>query len=90
MLTKTCWGIFFIGCNNLYFLLKRERGWQTFKRPGVDSFLEHLAQFYEIVIYSDQSNMVIYSLFILNSIATFINFNHRKKLYLFCFAIAVC
>ncbi|XP_023534832.1 mitochondrial import inner membrane translocase subunit TIM50 [Cucurbita pepo subsp. pepo] len=37
----------------------RERGWQTFKRPGVDSFLEHLAQFYEIVIYSDQSNMYV-------------------------------
>lgn len=37
----------------------RERGWQTFKRPGVDAFLEHLAQFYEIVIYSDQSNMYV-------------------------------
>ncbi|CAK9308671.1 unnamed protein product [Citrullus colocynthis] len=37
----------------------RERGWQTFKRPGVDAFLEHLAQFYEIVVYSDQSNMYV-------------------------------
>lgn len=55
-------GFFLAGCNNFFFLLvKRERGWQTFKRPGVDAFLEHLAQFYEIVVYSDQSNMVIYS-----------------------------
>ncbi|KAF9604903.1 hypothetical protein IFM89_011185 [Coptis chinensis] len=33
---------------------KRERGWRTFKRPGVDAFLERLAQFYEIVVFSDQ------------------------------------
>ncbi|XP_058081386.1 mitochondrial import inner membrane translocase subunit TIM50 isoform X3 [Magnolia sinica] len=38
---------------------KRERGWRTFKRPGVDVFLEHLAQFYEIVIYSDQLSMYV-------------------------------
>lgn len=40
--------------------VKREKGWQTFKRPGVDAFLEHLAQFYEIVIYSDEQSMVIW------------------------------
>lgn len=39
--------------------LKRDRGWRTFKRPGVDDFLEHLAQYYEIVVYSDQQAMVI-------------------------------
>ncbi|CAM8898626.1 unnamed protein product [Rhodiola kirilowii] len=38
---------------------KRDRGWQTFKRPGVDAFLEQLAQFYEIVVYSDQQNMYV-------------------------------
>jgi len=38
---------------------KRDTGWQTFKRPGVDAFLEHLAQFYEIVVYTDEQNMVI-------------------------------
>ncbi|KAK4781562.1 hypothetical protein SAY86_015664 [Trapa natans] len=38
---------------------KRDRGWRTFKRPGVDAFLEHLAKFYEIVIYSDQLNMYV-------------------------------
>ncbi|KAL2473111.1 Mitochondrial import inner membrane translocase subunit TIM50 [Forsythia ovata] len=38
---------------------KRDRGWRTFKRPGVDSFLEHLAQFYEIVVYSDQLSMYV-------------------------------
>ncbi|XP_062170235.1 mitochondrial import inner membrane translocase subunit TIM50 [Alnus glutinosa] len=37
----------------------REKGWQTFKRPGVDAFLEHLAQFYEIVIYSDEQSMFV-------------------------------
>lgn len=39
--------------------VKREKGWQTFKRPGVDAFLEHLAQFYEIVIYSDEQSMFV-------------------------------
>lgn len=38
---------------------KRERGWRTYKRPGVDAFLEHLAQFYEIVVYSDQLNVYV-------------------------------
>ncbi|KAH6822757.1 Haloacid dehalogenase-like hydrolase superfamily protein [Perilla frutescens var. hirtella] len=38
---------------------KRDRGWRTFKRPGVDAFLEHLAQFYEIVLYSDQLNVYV-------------------------------
>ncbi|GFP80468.1 mitochondrial import inner membrane translocase subunit tim50 [Phtheirospermum japonicum] len=38
---------------------KRDRGWRTFKRPGVDAFLEHLAQFYEIVVYSDQLPMYV-------------------------------
>ncbi|KAJ6802500.1 mitochondrial import inner membrane translocase subunit TIM50 [Iris pallida] len=37
----------------------RERGWRTFKRPGVDAFLEHLAKFYEIVVYSDQLSMYV-------------------------------
>jgi hypothetical protein len=40
--------------------VKRDTGWQTFKRPGVDAFLEHLAQFYEIVVYTDEQNMVIW------------------------------
>ncbi|EOY12058.1 Haloacid dehalogenase-like hydrolase superfamily protein isoform 5 [Theobroma cacao] len=43
----------------LYTDWKRERGWRTFKRPGVDSFLEHLAKFYEIIVYSDQMNMYV-------------------------------
>lgn len=42
----------------VYFLplwhVKRDRGWRTFKRPGVDAFLEHMAKFYEIIVYSDQ------------------------------------
>ncbi|VAH64220.1 unnamed protein product [Triticum turgidum subsp. durum] len=38
---------------------KRERGWRTFKRPGVDAFLEHLAKFYEVVVYSDQLSMYV-------------------------------
>ncbi|KAI5074388.1 hypothetical protein GOP47_0010349 [Adiantum capillus-veneris] len=32
----------------------RDRGWKTFKRPGAEAFLEHLAQFYELIIYTDQ------------------------------------
>uniref|UniRef100_A0A803N9X4 Mitochondrial import inner membrane translocase subunit TIM50 n=1 Tax=Chenopodium quinoa TaxID=63459 RepID=A0A803N9X4_CHEQI len=38
---------------------KRERGWRTFKRPGVDAFLEHLAQYFEIVVYSDNLSMYV-------------------------------
>ncbi|KAB1203829.1 Mitochondrial import inner membrane translocase subunit TIM50 [Morella rubra] len=37
----------------------REKGWQTLKRPGVDAFLEHLAQFYEIIVYSDEQSMFV-------------------------------
>jgi TFIIF-interacting CTD phosphatase-like protein len=39
--------------------VKRDRGWRTFKRPGVDDFLQHLGRFYEIVVYSDQLSMVM-------------------------------
>uniref|UniRef100_A0A2P2KK22 Mitochondrial import inner membrane translocase subunit TIM50 n=1 Tax=Rhizophora mucronata TaxID=61149 RepID=A0A2P2KK22_RHIMU len=38
---------------------KRDRGWRTFKRPGVDDFLQHMAKFYEIIVYSDQLNMYV-------------------------------
>ncbi|XP_010552374.1 PREDICTED: mitochondrial import inner membrane translocase subunit TIM50-like isoform X2 [Tarenaya hassleriana] len=43
----------------LYTDWKRDRGWRTFKRPGVDAFLEHLAKYYEIVVYSDQMDMYV-------------------------------
>ncbi|KAG8365145.1 hypothetical protein BUALT_Bualt18G0073900 [Buddleja alternifolia] len=42
-----------------YYITSRDRGWRTFKRPGVDAFLEHLAQYYEIVVYSDQLDMYV-------------------------------
>lgn len=29
---------------------KRDRGWRTFKRPGVDAFLEHLAKLLYILM----------------------------------------
>ena len=41
-----------------YISVKRERGWRTFKRPGVDAFLEHMSKLYEVVVYSDQTPMV--------------------------------
>jgi hypothetical protein len=78
--------------------VKREKGWQTFKRPGVDAFLEHLAQFFEIVVYSDEQNMVIclftpYSWSLLCSYVN--NYYHyflSKYNYLSCFLwiCAVC
>ncbi|CAA7050787.1 unnamed protein product [Microthlaspi erraticum] len=43
----------------LYTDWKRDRGWRTFKRPGVDAFLEHLGRYYEIVVYSDQMDMYV-------------------------------
>lgn len=33
---------------------KRERGWRTFKRPGIDAFLRQVSQFYEVVVFTDQ------------------------------------
>lgn len=45
----------------LSFSVKRERGWRTFKRPGVDAFLEHMSKLYEVVVYSDQPPMVSWS-----------------------------
>lgn len=36
---------------------KRETGWSTFKRPGLDAFLEQLSQFYEIIVYTDEINV---------------------------------
>ncbi|TVU20629.1 hypothetical protein EJB05_36844, partial [Eragrostis curvula] len=38
---------------------QRERGWRTFKRPGVDAFVEHMAQYYEVVVFSDQPPMYV-------------------------------
>ena len=32
----------------------RSRGWRTFKRPGTDDFLQHLAQRFELVLYTSQ------------------------------------
>ncbi|CAL5218977.1 g732 [Coccomyxa viridis] len=32
----------------------RGRGWRTFKRPGAEDFLRQMAQYYELVIYTDQ------------------------------------
>lgn len=32
----------------------REHGWRTAKRPGLDYFLGYLAQYYEVVIWSDK------------------------------------
>ncbi|CAI9275745.1 unnamed protein product [Lactuca saligna] len=43
----------------LYSDWKRDRGWRTFKRPGVDDFLEQLARYYEIIVYSDQQAMYV-------------------------------
>jgi|UniRef100_A0A7S0XE65 import inner membrane translocase subunit TIM50 len=33
----------------------REWGWRVFKRPGAEDFLKHMAQFYEVVVFSDQN-----------------------------------
>ncbi|KAM0845953.1 hypothetical protein ACQ4PT_056000 [Festuca glaucescens] len=38
---------------------QRDRGWRTFKRPGVDAFVQHMAQYYEVVVYSDQTSMYV-------------------------------
>ena len=33
---------------------RRERGWRVFKRPGAADFVKHMAQFYEVVVFSEQ------------------------------------
>eukprot|EP00850_Spirogloea_muscicola_P018055 SM000161S02437 [mRNA] locus=s161:228822:231464:+ [translate_table: standard] len=38
---------------------KRDRGWRTFKRPGVEAFLDNMAQYFEIVVFSDQLNTFV-------------------------------
>jgi len=38
----------------------RGRGWRTFKRPGVEDFIKHMGQFYEIVVFTDQASPLIY------------------------------
>ncbi|KAJ7960919.1 Mitochondrial import inner membrane translocase subunit TIM50 [Quillaja saponaria] len=43
----------------IHYAWTRDTSWQTFKRPGVDAFLEHLAQFYEIIVYTDEQNMFV-------------------------------
>lgn len=43
----------------IHYIWTRDTSWQTFKRPGVDAFLEHLAQFFEIVVYTDEQNMFV-------------------------------
>jgi import inner membrane translocase subunit TIM50 len=32
----------------------RGRGWRTFKRPGADEFIQDLAQYFELVVYTSQ------------------------------------
>lgn len=29
-------------------------GWRTFKRPGVEDFIQAMAQYYELVVYTSQ------------------------------------
>ncbi|GBG92516.1 hypothetical protein CBR_g55789 [Chara braunii] len=36
---------------------RRGTGWRTFKRPGVEAFLEEMSKCFEIVVYTDQINM---------------------------------
>jgi hypothetical protein len=35
----------------------RGRGWRTFKRPGVEDFIKHMGQFYEIVVFTNQVSL---------------------------------
>jgi mitochondrial import inner membrane translocase subunit TIM50 len=35
---------------------QRKHGWKTVKRPGVEPFLETMAQYFEVVVFSDRSH----------------------------------
>lgn len=38
---------------------KRERGWRSFKRPGVEEFLQTAGRYYELVLYTDQQSTYV-------------------------------
>lgn len=40
--------------NDISFILQREHGWRTMKRPGIEYFIGYLSQFYEIVVFTSQ------------------------------------
>ena len=50
--------LYFFTHSRANYLLQRQRGWRTAKRPGVDYFLAYLSQFYEIVIFTTQHHYV--------------------------------
>jgi len=67
--------------------VKRDTSWQTFKRPGVDAFLEHLAQFYEIVVYTDEQNMVIWFVSLYSEWILIIVFTYEYSYSCFCWFV---
>ncbi len=44
--------------SNIIRRYKRQHGWRTAKRPGVDYFLGYLSQFYEVVVFTTQYHYV--------------------------------
>jgi mitochondrial import inner membrane translocase subunit TIM50 len=38
---------------------QRRHGWKTVKRPGVEAFIETMAQYYEIVVFSDRPHSYV-------------------------------
>lgn len=65
-LTTGNWGVLYMLSSiasvadlfDIWVVCQRDRGWRTFKRPGVEAFLEQLALHYELVIYSHQLGFV--------------------------------
>lgn len=90
--------VFLTCCRHLTIILnfpfiwcvKRDTGWQTFKRPGVDAFLEHLAQFYEIVVYTDEQNMVIWFCFCIFWMDTCHCYEYSYVWYVMLLCLLIC
>jgi import inner membrane translocase subunit TIM50 len=38
---------------------QRRHGWKTVKRPGVEAFFETMAQYFEIVVFSDRAHSYV-------------------------------
>ncbi|KAK9676631.1 hypothetical protein RND81_11G089700 [Saponaria officinalis] len=66
----------------IYSEWKRETGWCTYKRPGLDDFLEHMAHIYEIVVYSDDQidDQVVSQKLMEKGVRYFLTRSHTKYL----------
>ncbi|MED6169459.1 hypothetical protein PIB30_021449, partial [Stylosanthes scabra] len=73
----------------IYYVWNAEEShWDPFKRPGVDAFLEHLAQLYEIVVYADEQSLHVDA--VINKDLSKLNRDEARVIYLSAYALENC